>query len=147
MENEKSVVARCWMGPSLAGLLLGGLVGLSPLAESEVLEAKAIWTLGAGLALTYLSVGVLVGVLPGFAWTDRNRWGGFLFGLLVGTAYSLPGAFFTMVPYPLAEDAAAYWREFADGGWRAFGLTLGFGGVVGGLCGLCRRSFKRNLTS
>ena len=47
-----------------------------------------------------------------------------------GAVYSIPGAFFTVVPFPLAEGAAPCWREFADGGLRAFFSTLGFGGLL-----------------
>ena len=131
---------------AIAGLIIGLLLGLSPLAEASALSAKALWTLGAGLGFTYLSIGVLVGVLPlfgPFRGADSNRFAGALFGLLVGAAYSVPGAFFTMAPYPLAEDAASYWREFSDGGLRAFAFTLIFGGGVGAICGLFRKPIRR----
>lgn len=59
--------------------------------------------------------------------------------VIIGALYSLPGGFFTMVPYPLAPDAAPYWREFADGGLRAFVLTIGFGAIIGLLCGFFRK--------
>jgi hypothetical protein len=130
------------LGPSMTGLILGILVGLSPLAEADAISGKAVWTLGFGLAATYLSIGVLVGLLPAlgpFAAANSKRGIGFLFGLVIGAAYSIPGGFFTMVPYPLDANAAEYWREFADGGWRAFFLTILFGAVVGGLCGLFRK--------
>ena len=126
-------------GPIAAGLVLGLLLSLTPLSEADDLSGKALWTLGIGLGTTYLSVGILVAFLPAPAVVNKRRMAGFLFGLLVGAAYSVPGAFFTMVPYPLSEDAASYWREFADGGVRAFLLTLGFGGIIGGLTGLFRK--------
>lgn len=130
------------MRSTLAGLLLGLLIGLSPLANLDILPPKALWTLGFGLGLTYLSIGILVGYFPAcgpFSNADRKRTVGVIFGLVIGSVYSIPGAFFTMAPYPLAEDAAPYWREFSDGGWRAFFLTLGFGGVIGAICGLFRK--------
>jgi hypothetical protein len=82
---------------------------------------------------------LLVALLPAWPAVDRRRLAGFGFGFLVGALYGVPGAFFTMVPYPLEADAAAYWREFADGGIRAFALTLGFSGLTGGVCGLFRK--------
>ncbi len=130
------------MKSTLCGLILGILLGLSPLAERDVLSAKALWTLGPALGVTYLSIGFLVGYLPGFGLfrvADRNRWAAILYGFVIGAAYSIPGAFFTMAPYPLAADAADYWREFSDGGLRAFALTLAFGGLIGAICGIFRR--------
>lgn len=128
-----------YRGPILAGAVLGLLLGLSPLTQADLLTSKALWTLGLGLGLTYFSIGVLVAIIPPFgpfSGAGQRRWIGFLWGALIGAAYSLPGAFFTMVPYPLAADAAAYWREFADGGLRAWALTIGFGALIGGICGL-----------
>lgn len=130
-----------WIGPALTGLVLGALTGLSPLLEREVLSPLAIRTLGLGLATTYFSVGLLIGILPNFPGWDRSRLGGVAFGVLIGALYSVPGAIFTMVPYPLAPDAPEYFREFVSGGGRAFVLTLGFGGVVGGFAGFFRRKF------
>ncbi len=131
-------------GPILAALVLSILLGLTPLAQAEVLPSKAIWTLGFGLATTYLSIGILVALLPSPSSVNTSRFFGFLFGFAVGFAYSIPGGFFTMVPYPLANDAASYWREFADGGLRAFLLTVVFGGLIGGISGLCRKPFDRS---
>ncbi len=128
--------------PAKVGLVLGLVLGLSPLANSSVLSSKALWTLGLGLGFTYASIGVLVAVLPPlgfFVKALHSRGVGFLWGAAIGAAYSLPGAFFTMVPYPLAADAPSYWQEFADGGIRAWLLTLGFGSLIGGICGLFRK--------
>ncbi|MEO0452545.1 MAG: hypothetical protein AAFY98_00225 [Verrucomicrobiota bacterium] len=133
------------MKATLCGLVIGIFLGLSPLSQMDVLPGKALWTLGLGLGITYLSIGALVGFLPligPFQKASASRWVGVLFGFVVGAAYSVPGAFFTMAPYPLAEDAAPYWREFSDGGLRAFFLTLSFGGAIGGLCGLFRKNLK-----
>ena len=122
--------------PTLIGGLLAVLIGFSPANQPDPLSPLAVWTLGLGLGGTYLSIGVLVGLLPAPpSWVQR-RWKTALFGAVVGFLYSLPGACFTMVPYPLAEDAAPYFREFVSGGARAFGFTLGFGAVVGALCGI-----------
>ena len=118
--------------PALLGLLWGALAGASPVLQAE-LDARAKTTLGLGLGLTYASVGLLVGLLPRPA-----RMHPALHGRLAGGGYSVPGAVFTAVPYPLREDAPAYWREFAAGGPRAFALTLLFGGLVGLTCGLVR---------
>ncbi len=119
-------------GPLLVGLAWGLLVGVTPFFQP--LELAARWTLGLGLGLSYASIGLLVAVLPDFGSVRRWPSGG-----VAGLLYSVPGAVFTMVPYPLRADAPRYWREFAAGGWRAFALTLGFGAVVGATCGLARR--------
>ena len=122
-------------GSVLVGLLWGLLVGATPFFQP--LEPAARWALGLGLGLSYASVGLLVAVLPDFRLGPVRRW---RLGAVAGLLYSVPGAVFTMVPYPLREDAPRYWHEFAAGGWRAFGLTLAFGAVVGATCGLARRS-------
>jgi hypothetical protein len=124
---------RDWIGPAVVGLVWGLLVGVTPSFQPISGEAKV--ALGLGLGLTYLSIGVLVGLLP---MPGREWWARILFGAVVGILYSIPGAIFTMTPYPLAEDAPEYFREFASGGWRAFALTLGFGAVVGLTSGLAR---------
>ena len=93
-------------------------------------QAAALFS--AGLLLTYTSIGFLVAVLPTF----QPK---FLSGALWGALYSLPGAIFTAVPYPLTADAPAYYREFVGGGIRATLLTLIFGALAGGLAGLFRR--------
>lgn len=92
----------------------------------------------AGLFLTYLSVGVLVALLP----RSGPRWA---FGSVVGGLYSLPGAVFVAVPYPLRADAPDFYRMFAGGGVREFWMTLAFGVVVGLLCGLALP--RRSVTS
>ena len=117
---------------ALVGLAWGMLVGITPFFQPLDLTARC--SLGLGLGLSYASIGLLVAVLPDF-YTER-RW---LLGAVAGLLYSVPGAVFTMVPYPLRDDASRYWHEFAAGGWRAFGLTLCFGMVVGATCGLARR--------
>ena len=129
-------------GSLYCGIVLGIIVGATPLSQAGVLSGKALWTLGLGLALTYSSIGFLVAVLPNPFGTEAGRTVDFLFGFLIGAAYSLPGAVFTMVPYPLAETAPAYWKEFADGGIRAFTLTILFGGLTGGIAGLFRKPIR-----
>ena len=121
-------------GPLLVGCAWGLFTGATPFFQP--IEPLARWTLGLGLGLTYASVGLLVALLPFDNGTGRRAW---LSGLVTGLLYSVPGAVFTMVPYPLREDAARYWHEFTAGGWRAFGLTLAFGAVVGTTCGLARK--------
>lgn len=111
--------------PVWAGAILGLLISLGLLTQP--LEADAKKTLIAGLFLTYLSIGVLVALVP--LWGPR-----LLFGLLLGLGYSLPGAVFTVVPYPLEANAPAIWREFAGGGWYTFLTTLTVGAVVGMIC-------------
>ena len=129
------MLPRFYKGSVLVGLLWGLLVGATPFFQE--LEPTARWTLGLGLGLSYASIGLLVAVLPDFGLGPVRRW---RLGAVAGLLYSVPGAVFTMVPYPLREDAPRYWREFAAGGWRAFGLTLAVGAVVGATCGLARRS-------
>ena len=121
-------------GPLLVGCAWGVLTGITPFFQPIAPAARL--ALGLGLGLSYASIGALVAVLPDFGVGPGRRW---LQGALAGLLYSVPGAVFTMVPYPLREDAPRYWREFAAGGWRAFGLTLAFGAVVGATCGLARR--------
>ena len=125
---------RFHKGSALVGLVWGLLVGATPFFQP--LEFVARCTLGLGLGLSYASIGLLVAVLPEFQAGPARPW---RLGTLTGLLYSVPGAVFTMVPYPLRADAPRYWQEFAAGGWRAFGLTLGFGAIVGGTCGLARR--------
>lgn len=126
--------SRFHQGPAFVGLFWGVLVGATPFFQP--LEFGARLALGLGLGLSYASIGLLVAVLPGFRASPGRRW---RLGAITGLLYSVPGAVFTMVPYPLRADAPSYWREFAAGGWRAFGLTLGFGAVVGATCGWFRR--------
>jgi hypothetical protein len=85
-----------------------------------------------GSFFTYASIGFLVGVLPTF----RPN---FLAGGVWGMLYSLPGAIFTAVPYPLTPEAPAYYREFVGGGLRAVLLTLIFGALAGAWAGLFRK--------
>jgi hypothetical protein len=113
-----------------AGSLFGLLTALGPWFQGLSLQAAALFS--AGLLLTYASIGFLVAVLPTF----QPK---FLSGALWGALYSLPGAIFTAVPYPLTADAPAYYREFVGGGIRATLLTLIFGALAGGLAGLFRR--------
>jgi len=124
------------MRASWIGLGWGLLMGSTPFFEP--LGLKAQLTLGLGLMLTYASIGVLLDLLP-FPSFVKCLGSKFRWGALVGTLYSLPGAVFTMTPYPLTEDAPAYFREFASGGWRAFLLTLVFGAVVGGTAVLAKK--------
>jgi hypothetical protein len=44
------------------------------------------------------------------------------------------------VPYPLVEDAPAYYREFVGGGSRALMLTLLFGSLAGAVSGWFRKA-------
>ena len=101
---------------AMAGAGFGILTAVGPWFQGLPWAAAA--TFAAGLFLTYASIGLLVGLLPDF-------------GALVGFLYSLPGAVFTAVPYPLASDAPAYYREFVGGGLRALLLTLFFGALAG----------------
>lgn len=125
---------RFHKGPLLVGLVWGLRTGATPFFQP--LELGARCALGLGLGLSYASVGLLMGVLPEFSSRPGRRW---LLGAVAGLLYSVPGAVFTMVPYLLRDDAPRYWHEFAAGGWRAFGLTLGFGTLVGVTCGLASR--------
>ena len=123
-----------YKGPVLAGCAWGLLTGATPFFQP--LEPAARLALGLGLGLSYASIGLLVAVLPDFGHRPGRFWRQ---GAVAGFFYSVPGAIFTMVPYPLREDVPRYWHEFAAGGWRAFGLTLAFGAVVGATCGWARR--------
>lgn len=116
---------------ALAGTIFGLLLALGPWFQGLSFQAAALFS--SGLFLTYASIGFLVAVLPSF----HPK---FLAGALWGFLYSLPGAIFTAVPYPLTADAPAYYREFVGGGLRATLLTLAFGALAGGLAGLFRRA-------
>lgn len=122
--NEKSIFS--WH-PVLAGLVCGLVVGASPFAYELPFVDQALF--GLGLVLTYTSIGILVALLPRLG----PRW---LFGLVVGGLYSVPGSVFVAVPYPLQTDAPDYYRNFAAGGVEEFTMTLIFGFVVGLICGL-----------
>jgi hypothetical protein len=115
--------------PLAVGFVWGCLVGLTPFFEPISTEARLC--LGLGLFSTYFSIGAFVTVIPTFA--PRP-----LLGAAIGFFYSIPGAIFTMTPYPLRDDAPAYFLEFASGGFRAFTLTLLFGTVVGLTCALAK---------
>ena len=121
-------------GPVLVGCVWGVATGITPFFQP--IEPAARWALGLGLGLTYATIGLLVALLPFGSTGSRRRW---LPGALTGLLYSVPGAVFTMAPYPLRADAPRYWQEFAAGGVRAFCLTLLFGTVVGATCGLARK--------
>lgn len=129
------MLARFHRGPWLVGCAWGVLTGATPFFQP--IDPAARWALGLGLGLTYASIGVLVALLPFGGAAGRRPWRQ---GALTGGLYSVPGAVFTMVPYPLREDAPRYWHEFAAGGERAFCLTLLFGAVVGMTCGLARKT-------
>lgn len=111
--------------PVLVGAVLGLLLSLGLMFQPLAPQAKG--SLMAGLFLSYLSIGVVVALVP--LWGPR-----LLFGFLLGVGYSLPGAVFTTVPYPLEASAPSIWREFAGGGWYTFLTTLAVGAVVGMLC-------------
>lgn len=129
-------MTSCFHRFSLAvGCVWGTATGVTPFFQP--IDPAARWALGLGLGLTYVSIGLLVAVLPPFGAAAGKRWLGR--GALVGLLYSVPGAVFTMAPYPLRADAPRYWKEFAAGGTRAFCLTLLFGALVGATCGLVRR--------
>jgi hypothetical protein len=116
--------------PLLAGIFFGALIAVGPWFQGLPFSSAALFS--AGLFFTYASIGFLVGVLPAF----RPN---FLAGAVWGVLYSLPGAIFTAVPYPLTPEAPAYYREFVGGGTRAVLLTLIFGGLAGAWAGLFRR--------
>jgi hypothetical protein len=116
--------------PLLAGVFFGALVALGPWFQGLPFSSAALFS--AGLFFTYASIGFLVGVLPAF----RPK---FLAGAVWGVLYSLPGAIFTAVPYPLTPEAPAYYREFVGGGLRAVLLTLLFGALAGAWTGFFRR--------
>ena len=116
--------------PFLAGVFFGGLVAVGPWFQGLPFCSAALFS--AGLFFTYASIGFLVGALPAF----RPN---FLAGAVWGTLYSLPGAIFTAVPYPLTPEAPAYYREFVGGGLRAVLLTLIFGALAGAWAGFFRR--------
>jgi hypothetical protein len=105
-----------------AGAAFGLLTAIGPWFQGLPFAAAAGFA--AGLFLTYASIGLLVGILPDFGHRLRT-------GALIGLLYSIPGAVFTAVPYPLVEDAPAYYREFVGGGPRAMILTLLFGSLAG----------------
>jgi len=113
-----------------AGFVFGTVTAIGPWFQGLPFSSAALFS--SGLLLTYFSIGVLVGLLP----AGKNR---FLTGGLVGFLYSLPGAIFTAVPYPLSADAPAYYREFVGGGLRAVLLTLLFGTLAGGWAGWFHR--------
>lgn len=108
--------------PALAGAAFGALTAIGPWFQGLPWASAALFS--AGLFLTYTSIGLLVAILP----SGKNR---FVAGGLWGFLYSLPGAIFTAVPYPLTPDAPAYYREFVGGGIRAALLTLIFGALAG----------------
>lgn len=114
----------------IAGAGFGLLTAIGPWFQGLPLAAAAGFA--AGLFLTYASIGLLVGILPDFGRRVRT-------GALIGLLYSIPGAVFTAVPYPLVEDAPAYYREFVGGGPRALVLTLLFGSLAGAVAGWSRK--------
>lgn len=113
-----------------AGAGFGLLTSIGPWFQGLPLAAAAGFA--AGLFLTYASIGLLVGIFPDFGHRIRT-------GALIGMLYSVPGAVFTAVPYPLVEDAPAYYREFVGGGPRALVLTLLFGSLAGAVAGWFRK--------
>ena len=115
---------------AMAGAGFGLLTAVGPWFQG--LPWVAATAFAAGLFLTYASIGLLVGLLPDFGHRFRT-------GALIGFVYSLPGAVFTAVPYPLTPDAPAYYREFVGGGPRALLLTLLFGALAGAVAGGFRR--------
>lgn len=117
--------------PALAGAAFGVLTALGPWLQGLPFASAALFS--AGLFLTYTSIGFLVAILP----AGNNR---LLAGGLWGFLYSVPGAVFTAVPYPLTADAPAYYREFVGGGPRALLLTLLFGTLAGLWAAWFRRS-------
>ena len=115
---------------AMAGAGFGLLTSVGPWFQGLPWVAAAAFA--AGLFLTYASIGLLVGLLPDFGHRFRT-------GAVLGLLYSLPGAVFTAVPYPLAPEAPAYYREFVGGGPRALLLTLLFGALAGAVAGGFRR--------
>lgn len=113
-----------------AGAGFGLLTAIGPWFQGLPWAAAAGFA--GGLFLTYASIGLLVAILPDFGSRIRT-------GALIGLLYSIPGAVFTAVPYPLTEDAPAYYREFVGGGPRALVLTLIFGALAGAVAGGCRK--------
>lgn len=113
--------------PVLAGLVGGLLIGAAPFAYDLPVADQILF--GLGLFLTYTSIGVLVALLPRIG----SRW---LFGLLLGALYSLPGSVLVAVPYPLRPDAHEFYRNFAAGGMEEFVMTMIYGMAVGLVCGL-----------
>ena len=113
-----------------AGAGFGLLTAIGPWFQGLPWAAAAGFA--GGLFLTYASIGLLVGILPDFGRPVVT-------GALIGLLYSVPGAVFTAVPYPLVEDAPAYYREFVGGGPRALILTLAFGSLAGAVAGWFRR--------
>lgn len=113
-----------------AGAGFGLLTAIGPWFQGLPVAAAA--SFAAGLFLTYSSIGLLVAILPAFGRRIRT-------GALIGLLYSIPGAVFTAVPYPLAQDAPAYYREFVGGGPRAMVLTLLFGCLAGAVSGWFRK--------
>ena len=112
-----------------AGAGCGLLTAIGPWFQGLPWAAAAGFS--AGLFLTYTSIGLLVGLLP----AGNTR---VLTGAIIGLLYSVPGAVFTAVPYPLIEDAPAYYREFVGGGPRALVFTLVFGSLAGAISGWFR---------
>ncbi|MBE7157279.1 MAG: hypothetical protein INR62_02365 [Rhodospirillales bacterium] len=121
-------------GPLIVGCIWGFLTGITPFFQP--LDPAARWSLGLGLGLSYACIGLLVAVLPDIGNGRRSGW---FQGTVAGLLYSVPGAVFTTIPYPLSDDAPRYWHEFAAGDPRTFLLTLAFGAVVGATCGAARR--------
>lgn len=113
-----------------AGAGFGLLTAIGPWFQGLPLAAAAGFA--TGLFLTYASIGLLVGFLPDFGQRVRT-------GAIIGLLYSVPGAVFTAVPYPLVEHAPAYYREFVGGGPRALILTLIFGSLAGAVSGAVRK--------
>ncbi|MFM8654586.1 MAG: hypothetical protein ACKODZ_07660, partial [Verrucomicrobiota bacterium] len=114
-----------------AGAGFGLLTAIGPWFQGLPFAAAAGFA--GGLFLTYASIGLLVGILPDFGHRVRT-------GAIIGLLYSIPGAVFTAVPYPLVEDAPAYYREFVGGGPRALMLTLLFGSLAGAASGWFRKA-------
>jgi len=115
---------------AIAGAGFGLLTAIGPWFQG--LPPAAAAGFAGGLFLTYASIGLLFGLLPDFGRRVRV-------GALIGFLYSIPGAVFTAVPYPLAQDAPAYYREFVGGGPRALILTLLFGSLAGAIAGGFRK--------